>query len=96
MKEPRAVLNRMTAEIIFLDPADMNPTIAGLIERDFDFEILEDWIDDCGPAVWILAIAITELDQSAFFARVKTIVEPLDGDVVEAGYARTPWGKEGR
>jgi hypothetical protein len=41
-------LNRMIAEIIFLDPADMNPTIAELIAHDFDFEFLDDWIDDDG------------------------------------------------
>jgi hypothetical protein len=67
----------MSAEIIFSNSADMNPTIAELI--DFDVEILEDWIDVCGPAVWILASTFTELDRSAFFDRVKTIVEPLGG-----------------
>jgi hypothetical protein len=55
----RAPLYTMTAEIIFLNPADMNPAIAELIE----------------------------LDQSAFFDWLKTIVEPLGGDVVEAGHA---------
>jgi hypothetical protein len=69
----------MTAEIIFLNPADMNPTIAELIELDFDVEVLDDWVDDEGPTIWILANAITELNQSAFFDRAKTIVEPLGG-----------------
>jgi hypothetical protein len=77
----------MSAEIIFSNSADVNPTIAELVELDFDVEILEDWIDDCGPVVWILASAITELNPAAFFDRVKTIVEPLGGWVVEAGYA---------
>jgi len=78
------MLNRMIAEIIFL-PADLNPAIAELIELDFDVEILDDWIDDDGPAVWMLASTSTELDDSAFFDRVKAIVEPLGGFVVEAG-----------
>jgi hypothetical protein len=84
---PPLTLNRMSAEIIFSNSADVNPTIAELVELDFDVEILEDCIDDCGPAVWILASAITELNPAAFFDRVKTIVEPLGGWVVEAGYA---------
>ena len=76
-----------TAEIIFLNPADMNPAIAELIELDFDVEVLDDWIDDEGPAMWILAHAITELDDRAFFDHVQAIVEPLGGDVGAAGYA---------
>ena len=81
---PSFTLNRLIAEIIFIDPADMNRTVVELIDRDFDVEVL-DWIDDEGPAVWILASTLTELDASGFFDRVKTIVEPLGGDVLEAG-----------
>jgi hypothetical protein len=82
------MLNRMAAEIIFLDPADMNPTIAELTELDFDIELLDDWIDDEGPAVWIRATILTELEAAAFFDWVKTIVKPLGGDVVEAGSSK--------
>ena len=82
---------RATAEIIFLHPADARWEIPELIERDFDVEFLDDWIDDDGSAVWILAGAIiAELDESAFFDRVQAIVEPLGGDVVEAGRPAGP------
>ena len=93
---PPFTLSRMIAEIIFLDPADMNPAIAGLIELDFDVEVLDDWIDDDGPAVWILASTLIELDDSAFFDWVKTVVEPLGGFVVEAGYAAPPRNQDER
>lgn len=75
------------AEIIFGNPADMHPTIAELVKRDFAVRFLEDWYDEYSAAVWILATASSELDQSAFFDSVKAIVEPLGGDVVEAGLA---------
>ena len=45
------MLNRMTAEILFTDPADTNPAIADLIELDFDVQVLDDWIDEAGPTV---------------------------------------------
>jgi hypothetical protein len=51
MIEP--VLNLMDAEILFLDPADVNPAIAELIKRDFRVEIHEDMIDEAGPTVFI-------------------------------------------
>jgi hypothetical protein len=93
MNTPPLTLDRMVAEVIFSNPAEMNPAIAELIELDFDVEALDDWIDDDGPAVWLLASALTELGESAFFDRVKNIVEPLGGYVVEAGRAARPrWG----
>ena len=87
MEDRARRLSRRVAEIIFLDPADVTESVAELIERDFEIEVLDDWIDDDGPAVWIKASAVTQLDVSAFFASVKAIVEPLGGDVVEAGRA---------
>ena len=93
---PKFPLSRVVAEIIFLDPADMNPAVAKLIELDFDVEVLDDWIDDDGPAVWILVSTLTELDDSAFFDWVKTVVEPLGGFVVEAGYAARPCNQDER
>ena len=79
---------RLVAEIIFLDPAGLNPAIAELAEFDFDIEVLDDWIDDEGPAMWILATVFSELDASAFLDWVKTIINPLGGDVIEAGSVR--------
>jgi hypothetical protein len=81
------MLTRMDAEVLFHDPADVNPAIAELIERDFDVQVLEDLIDECGPAVFVLAVVISELDVDAFFDWVKAIVDPLGGEVTQAGRA---------
>ena len=81
------MLNLMDAEILFTNPADVNPAIAELIERDFSVKICEDMIDECGPTVFILAIVITEHDASTFFGWVQAIVEPLGGDVTQARHA---------
>ena len=84
------MLRKMVAEVIFLDPNDLNRGSAELIERDFDVEYLDDSIDDYGPAVWINARTLSELDDFSFLDWVQTIVEPLGGDVVEAGLAASP------
>ena len=80
------MLKQMMAEIIFRNPGDMNPAIADLIGFDFEVRVLDDWIDDDGPAVWIVATTLSGLSQSAFHS-VRAIAEPLGGDVVEAGLA---------
>ena len=66
----------------------MTPAIADLIEIDFDVEVLDDWIDDTSPAVWILAKIVNRLGDFAFFEWMRTIVEPLGGDLVETGTGR--------
>ena len=38
------MLQRMEAEILFLDPDDVGPGVAELVARDFKVEIL-DWVD---------------------------------------------------
>jgi hypothetical protein len=81
------MLNRMSAELLFHDPAHVNPAIAELIGRAFDFQVHEDMIDECGPAVFILVTVISELDVNAFFGWVQAIVEPFDCLVFEAGFA---------
>ncbi len=63
----------------------MNGGIAELIERDFDVEYLEDWIDDYGPTVWVNAWTLSELDDDSFFDWVETIVEPAGGELLNAG-----------
>ena len=81
------MLQRMAAEILFLDPSDMKPGIAALGALGFeDFRVL-DWADPYGPTVWITCQFNTELDQCAFLNWATDIVEPLHGDVVEAGLA---------
>jgi len=81
------MLRKMLAQVMFLNPNDLNRGIAELIEHDFDVEYLDDWIDDYGPAVWVNAWTLSRLDDSSFFVWVKTIVEPIGGDVCEAGLA---------
>jgi len=79
------MLNAMTAEIIIDDPNDLNEVTAVLIEQGFDVEFLDDGIDDEGSKViWLLADALTELDQGEFLNWIAGIVSPF-GDVVEAG-----------
>jgi hypothetical protein len=81
------MLNLMDAEILFPNPADVNPAIAELIKRDFSVEIRKDKIDEGGPTVFIRATVFTEHDDSTFHSWVQAIVEPLGGDVWEAGHA---------
>ena len=58
-----------------------------LVERGFSVKICEDMIDEGGPTVFILATVFTEHDGSTIHGWVQKIVEPLGGDVWEAGYA---------
>jgi len=81
------MLRKMLAQVMFLNPNDLNRGSAELIEHDFDVEYLDDWIDDCSPAVWVNAWTLSELDDSSFFDWVRTIVEAVGGDVLEAGLA---------
>jgi hypothetical protein len=82
------MLRKMVAEVLFLNPNDLNRGAAELIEHDFDVEYLDDWIDDYGRAVWVNARTLSELDDISFFDWVETIVEPVGGEVCEAGPAR--------
>lgn len=79
------MLQRMEAEILFLDPDDMGPGSVALVDRGFEVEFLVDRIDDYSAAVWINARVASELDEDRFFDWVQSIVEPLHGDVLEAG-----------
>ena len=58
------MLQRMVAEIIFLEPDDVHPAIAELTELGFDCEVLH-WIEPDSDAMWILARIDTELDMEA-------------------------------
>jgi hypothetical protein len=75
---------QMEAEILFLDPADVNAGVAALTARGFEVEVM-DWVDPGGPTVWIMARIATGLSQDAFFEYIHDIAEELNGDVVEAG-----------
>ena len=81
------MLRKMFAQVMFLNPNDLNRGSAELIEHDCDVEYLDDWIDHYGPAVWINVWTLSELDDTSFFDWVQAIVEPIGGDVCEAGLA---------
>ena len=79
------MLQKMQAEILFLDPDDVTPAIAVFVEDGF--EIL-DIVDPYGPTVRVKARITTELDAIHFFDWVWAIVDPFDSaDVSEAGPA---------
>ncbi len=81
------MLRKMVAQVLFLNPHDLNRGSAELIEHDFEVQYLDDWIDDYGRAVWVNALTLSELDDFSFLDWVQTIVEPVGGDVLEAGCA---------
>jgi hypothetical protein len=83
------MLQRMQADVLFLDPRDAGPGTAVLIEHGFDVEPLVDWIDEAGPTVFIRCRITTELDEDRFFDWVSDIVDRLlqSADVIEAGRA---------
>jgi hypothetical protein len=81
------MLQKMQADVLFLDPADLNPGIAALVELGFEVENLDDWIDEAGPTVFLRVRITTEVDEHHFLDWLQSIVEPVGGDVVEAGLA---------
>jgi hypothetical protein len=81
------MLQRMQADILYLDPAKARPGVTILIAQGFEVEPLVDWVDECGPTVFYRVRITTELDESAFFDWVQTLVDPFDGDTIEAGLA---------
>ena len=81
------MLQNLQAEILFPDPDYMLPADAALTELGFEVELLPR-IDECSDAVWIRArIAAEFADEDHFLGWVVNIVEPLHGEVVEAGFA---------
>ena len=90
----------MQAEILFLDPNDVAPGIAALLVEGFNVERL-DWVDPYGPTVWVMARIDSDRipddcnlfppePPDRFFEWVVNIIAPLNGDVVEAGFAHPP------
>ncbi len=80
------MLRKMRAEIMFLDPNDVNRGIAKLIECDFDVTVQEVF-DDYTPSVFLMAWTLSELDASDFFDWTQNVLELLGGEVLEAGLA---------
>ena len=87
MTDQKPKLNLMSAEILFHDPADVDPATAELTALGFRIKIREDMIDEGGPTVFILATGFTEHSLDTFFRWVQTIVTPRGGDVWDAGHA---------
>jgi hypothetical protein len=81
------MLQRMQGDILFLDPDDLNSGIEVLVEHGFDIEYLDDWIDECGPTVFVRVRITTEVDEGHFLGWLQSIVEPLGGATIEAGLA---------
>ena len=81
------MLQRMSAEIIFINTDDPGPVIQKLLEIGYDFEVLR-WDRDDGtkPDTTITVSTFTELDAFAFFDHVQAIVGPLGGDVIAANH----------
>jgi hypothetical protein len=90
IKEAKAMLRRMEAEILFHDPNDVDPGGAALVDHGFEVEVLVDRIDDYSPAVWINAKVASTLDGGSFFDFVQDIVTPFNGEVLEAGDCEPP------
>ena len=78
------MLQKLTAEIIFLEPDDVRPAVIELGELGFECEVLH-WTEPCSEATWILARIDTELDANDFGRWVQSLVDGLGGDLVEAG-----------
>jgi hypothetical protein len=77
---------QMDAEILFLDPGDVSSGSTTLTELGFKIEVLN-YVDEYGPTVWIKAGIASDLSQDEFLAWVSSIVEPLRGEVAEAGFS---------
>ena len=81
------MLKRMQADILYLDPAKARPGVAILIPQGFEVEPLVDWVDECGPTVFYRVRITTELDESAFFDWVQTLVICSMATQIQAGFA---------
>ena len=85
------MLQRMSAEIIFMNTDDPGPVIQKLLEIGYNFEVLRWDLDDgAKPDTTITVSTITDLDAFAFFDHVQAIVGPLGGDVIAADLVPSP------
>jgi hypothetical protein len=85
----------------YCHPSEPNPGIAVLIKYGFDVEIdsteywdaAPDWIGDWTRKVFVRARIAREIDETTsdpqleFFDWMSSVVEPLGGDLLEAGFA---------
>ena len=81
---------RFEAEITFSNPYDASAAVARLTEAGFDVEVM-DLVDYCGtPCVWAIAMCKPGRDDDELRSEVWAIVEPLNGDVNQAGTSNIP------
>jgi hypothetical protein len=80
----------MEAELLFPTPAYMERALPTLRELGFEIEVLNERIDEFGPTICCRARITSELNQEEFLHWVFSLVDPLRGDVYEAGYAHPP------
>jgi hypothetical protein len=78
------MLRNMSGEIMFLRPGDVNNALAVLIENDLEGTI-SDGFDPCGPAVFVTVSGRTRLDADQFFDWLESLMEPVGGELLEAG-----------
>ena len=79
------MLQRMSAEINFMETDDPGPVIQKLIEIGYNFEVLRcDRDNGAKPDTMITVSTRTKLDAFAFFDHVQAVVGPLGGDVIAA------------
>ena len=81
------MLQRMSAEINFMETDDSGPVIQKLLQIGYNFEVLRwDWNKGAKPDTTITVSTFTELDAFAFCDHVQAIVGPLGGDVIAANH----------
>jgi hypothetical protein len=83
-------MNQFAAEVLFLRPADVEPTVAALTELGCEFAVDHDAIDDHGPTVFGWVTGTTELHKTDIGNWLQAIVQPLGGDVVQWGFGTPP------
>ena len=81
------MLQRMSAEINFMETDDPGPVIQKLLEIGYNFEVLRwDWDEFTKLVTTITVSTFTELDAFDFFFHVQDIVGPLGGTVIAANH----------
>ena len=81
------MLQRMSAEIIFLNEDKPLPVIRKLLKIGYNFEVLRwDGTRTKPETTTITVSTFTELDALAFAYHVQAIVEPLGGTVIAANH----------
>lgn len=76
------------AEVLFHSPDDVPRAAAAFAMFGFHYEIDPHEIDPCGPTVFGTLTGLTEFDEDELGNRLRDILVPLSGDLVEWGHVR--------